>query len=163
MMWTLSAARNWRAMPTSRAPRRRRQPSSKLTSSTPAWCSKPTAPSSLRMNKKTPTMTNTTTSNTKRVAAFICFSDRENAHAGKQILEELGYRFIEHPEYIDPVDANTTFVEAWKPLLAGDDEDVGADILNEVQGAIGHLGSACEAGIVAADEWVNWLAEGRCH
>src|SRR5262249_53605105 len=54
MMWTLSALKGWRAMPMSRAPRRRRQPSSRPTSSRPVWCLEPTAPSSLRTNKKTP-------------------------------------------------------------------------------------------------------------
>jgi hypothetical protein len=78
-----------------------------------------------------------------------------------QILGDLGYGFIEHPELIDPVDENTVFLEASKPVPAGADERTEADAaFQEVASAMGHLGSLCEAGIVGMDERVDWF-EGK--
>jgi hypothetical protein len=85
----------------------------------------------------------------RRHAALMCFENSEY------------YGFIEHPELIDPVDENTVFLEASKPVLAGADERTEADAaFQEVTSAMGHLGSLCEAGIVGADEKVVWF-EGK--
>jgi hypothetical protein len=55
------------------------------------------------------------------------------------------------------VDENTVFLEASKPVPAGADERTEADAaIHEINGAIGMLGSACEAGIFAADEKAYW-------
>jgi hypothetical protein len=95
--------------------------------------------------------------NNKRVAVYMYFVNRESMREGVEILDDLGYRYTEHPEVIDQADANTTFVEAWKPLPAGADEDEEPDAaLHEINRAIGHLGDACEAGIFAADEKADW-------
>jgi hypothetical protein len=97
----------------------------------------------------------------RRHAALMCFENSEYAHAARQILGHLGYGFIEHPELIDPVDENTVFLEASKPVPAGADERTEADAaFQEVTSAMGHLGSLCEAGIVGADEKVVWF-EGK--
>jgi hypothetical protein len=94
----------------------------------------------------------------RRHAALMCFENSEYAHAARQILGHLGYGFIEHPELIDPVDENTVFLEASKPVPAGADERTEADAaFQEVTSAMGHLGSLCEAGIVGADEKVVWF------
>jgi hypothetical protein len=91
----------------------------------------------------------------------MCFENSEYAHAARQILGHLGYGFIEHPELIDPVDENTVFLEASKPVPAGADERTEADAaFQEVTSAMGHLGSLCEAGIVGMDERVDWF-EGK--
>src|SRR5215472_17703067 len=98
-------------------------------------------------------MTNTTTSNAKRVAALMCFPSRATANVGMQILTDLGYRFIGYPEGLDEADPETTFVEAWKPLPAEADERTKLDIVfDEVQAAIGHLGDTVEIGVFAANK-----------
>jgi hypothetical protein len=96
----------------------------------------------------------------RRHAALMCFENREYAHAAMQILTHLGYGFIEHPELIDPLDENTVFLEASKPVPADADERTEAGAaFQEISSAMGHLGSLCEAGIVGADEKVVWFEE----
>jgi hypothetical protein len=94
---------------------------------------------------------------TKHLVAFLCFLDRTRADEGMRILQDLGYRFIEHPECIDECDDNTTFIEAWKPLPAETEWlYTESDAVDEVANAIGHLGDTCGAGIADADEKVVW-------
>jgi hypothetical protein len=89
----------------------------------------------------------------KRIAIYMYFVNRESMREGVKILNNLGYRYTEHPEVIDDADPNTTFVEAWKPLPAGADEDTEATAaIREINRAIGMLGDACEANIFDADE-----------
>jgi hypothetical protein len=96
--------------------------------------------------------------NDKRLAVYMYFVSREAMHEGVEILSNLGYRYTEHPEAIDEADANTTFVEAWKPAPAGandDNTDLHAAI-HEINRAIGELGDACEASVFDADEKAYW-------
>jgi hypothetical protein len=93
----------------------------------------------------------------KRLAVHMYFVNRESMREGVKILNNLGYRYTEHPEAIDEADANTTFVEAWKLLPAGADEDKeAAAAVHEINRALGHRGDACEAGIFASDEKAYW-------
>jgi len=99
--------------------------------------------------------------NDKRLAVYMYFVSREAMREGVEILNNLGYRYTEHPEHIDEADPNTTFVEAWKPLPADDvvfaDEDkVSSAAIHEINHAIGMLGESCEAGIFDADEQAYW-------
>jgi hypothetical protein len=95
--------------------------------------------------------------NDKRLAVYMYFINRESMREGVEILKNLGYRYTEHPEVIDEADANTTFVEAWKPVPAGADEDTEATAaIHEINRAIGMLGSACEANIFDTDEQAYW-------
>src|SRR5215470_10346726 len=80
--------------------------------------------------------------NDKRLAVYMYFVSREAMREGVEILNNLGYRYTEHPEAIDEADTNTTFVEAWKPLPADDvvfaDEDkVSSAAIHEINHAIG--------------------------
>jgi hypothetical protein len=81
------------------------------------------------------------------------FVNRESMREGVKILNNLGYRYTEHPEHIDEAAPDTTFIEAWKPAPADADERAAIHEINE---AIGMLGDACEAGIFGADEKADW-------
>jgi hypothetical protein len=97
--------------------------------------------------------------NDKRVAAIMCFPNRERALDGMEVLDDLGYRCIERVDLVDDAsDANTVFVEASKPLPAGTDEGTEVStMLDQVNRAIEHLdGLAWEAGVFATDEEANW-------
>src|SRR6516165_4290841 len=48
--------------------------------------------------------------NDKRLAVYMYFVSREAMREGVEILNNLGYRYTEHPEHIDEADPNTTFV-----------------------------------------------------
>ena len=95
--------------------------------------------------------------NDQRLGVYTYFVSREAMRRGVKILSDLGYRYTLHPEVIDDADPNTTFVEAWKPVPADADEGTEADAaIHEINGAIGMLGSACEANIFDADEEAYW-------
>jgi len=109
------------------------------------------------------------TNDKRRHAALMCFENREYAHAAMQILRDLGYGFIEHPELIDPVYENTVFLEASKPVPAGADERTEADAaFQEVASAMGTSAvRAChicgQPGVAfeyAGDRWV-WHCSGH--
>ena len=97
--------------------------------------------------------------NDKRLAVYMYFVNRESMREGVEILKNLGYRYTDHSDVIDDADPDTTFVEAWKPLPAGFDEDKAQDSIIEINRAIGALGDACEVGIFAADEQAYWWDE----
>ena len=94
----------------------------------------------------------------KRLAVYMYFVNRESMREGVEILKNLGYRYTDHSDVIDDADPDTTFVEAWKPAPAGANDgntDLDAAI-DEINRAIGMLGSACEANIFDADEEAYW-------
>jgi len=92
----------------------------------------------------------------KSVAAIMCFPNRARALAGMAILEDLGYRCTERVDLVDTADeaANTTFVEASKPLPAGAERTEPSAVLHQIDRAIWNDldGLAWAAGVFAADE-----------
>src|SRR5262249_12693209 len=102
-----------------------------------------------------------TMTNDRRLAVYMYFVNRDAMREGTKILNGLGYRYVEHPEVIDAGDADTTFIEAWKPAPAGipdEDEDNGEGIaaIHEINEAIGMLGDAVDAGIFGPNESAGW-------